>query len=167
MDVYTFIILLHIVGTVLGAGGATIAEVQIHKALRDGKVTADEGALLHSNYFLIRVGTGFILLSVLAMAWYHWHYDSLSMLLGTKVIFKEFLVVIIIANAVAISNRWVPLWLGAAVSFTSWWAATILGVAGPISVNFLTFLFGYVVAVGIVAVVLQSIKRLFAPKSQV
>lgn len=42
MDIYTLIVVGHVIGTVLGAGGATIAEFQITTALRDKKVSADE-----------------------------------------------------------------------------------------------------------------------------
>lgn len=160
MSLYGFIVLLHIIGTILGTGGATVAEVQITRALRDKNVSPDESALMHMNYSLIRVGLGFIVVSAFAMIWYHLVNNSIEVLLSNKVLFKEFLVVVIIANAVAIGRRWVPLWLGAATSFTSWWGATILGVAGPLPYNFLTFLAGFIVSVLAVAAILHYVKKL-------
>lgn len=159
MDIYTFIILLHVAGTILGVGGATIAEVSIHKALRDGSVSADEGALLHGTYSVLRVGMALIIISAFAMLWYHLQNDTVGRLLNDKIWFKEFLFLIIIINAVAISNRWVPLWLGAATSFTGWWMATILGVSGRLPYSFLTYTALFVVATVAVAGILHLIRK--------
>lgn len=136
-----------------------MAEVNINTALKDKQVSLDERALLHGTYTLIRVGMVLLVISVVAMMWYHIANDTVGRLLVEKVWFKEFLFVIIIANAVAISNRWVPLWLGAATSFTSWWAATILGVAGYLPYSFTTFLIGYLVALAVVAGILHLIRE--------
>lgn len=40
MDIYTFIVAGHIIGTILGTGGATIAEFQIAKALIEHETAA-------------------------------------------------------------------------------------------------------------------------------
>lgn len=159
MSIYTFIILLHVIGTVLGTGGATVAEVQINKALKDKQVSPDERALMHGTYFMIRIGMALIIASVFAMTWYHISQNNAAFLLSSKVLFKEFIFVIIIANAVAISRRWVPLWLGASISFTSWWTATILGVMGYVPYSFITFFTGYVVAVLVMAGILELIRK--------
>lgn len=159
MDLYSFFVILHIIGTILGTGGATIAEIQITKALKDKRVSPDESALMHANYFLIRVGLGFIIVSALAMMWWFWENDMVHRIMGDKVLFKDLLVIIIIINAVAISKRWLPLWLGASVSFTSWWMATLLGAAGKLPFSFFTYLFAYVALVLAVAGVLHIIKR--------
>jgi len=166
MSIYGFIILLHVVGTILGAGGATVAEVQITRALRDKQVSPDEGGLMHLNYFLIRIGLTFIISSAFAMVGYHLINDSIQILLDAKVLFKEFLVVIIIANAVAIGRRWVPLWLGAAISFTSWWGATVLGVMGPVPFNFFTLLLIYIPTVFVIATVLHYTKQVTATSTK-
>ncbi len=47
MDIYTLIIVTHVIGTILGTGGATIAELQINSALKDKRVSPDERALMH------------------------------------------------------------------------------------------------------------------------
>ena len=159
MDLYTFIILLHIIGTILGTGGATLAEIQITKALKDKKISDDERNLMHSTYFTIRVGMAFLLVSILGMILYYIHNDMVDRLFTDKVLFKEFLFVMIVINAVCISRRWVPLWLGAATSFTSWWLATILGVSGYLPYNFVVFLIGYIILIFVVAGALHLIKK--------
>jgi len=148
----------HVIGTILGAGGATIAEVQVARALQDGKITDDERALMHKNYWMIRVGLAFIILSSIGMFWYHLGEGNQWILTSPKIWMKELMVVAIILNAFALTYRWVPLWLGASISFTSWWGATLLGLAGKLNYSFLTFLIGYVVAIFVMAGVLHHIR---------
>ena len=168
MDLHTILILGHIVGTILGVGGATIAEVQIVKALKDGKVDTSERELMHANYFLIRVGTALIVLSGIALVWW-WVVAGGSNwpLTSPKVWVKEIITVAIIINAVALSRRWVPLWLGSAISFTSWWAATVLGVWKHVPYSFWTILAGYVVAIGLVAVAMHYIRKFYLGRKSV
>lgn len=159
MDIYTFIVAGHVIGTILGTGGATIAEFQITKALRDKKVSSDESALMHVNYGMIRVGMAILLVSVLAMFWYHLDQGNEFILTSEKLWIKDVMFVMIILNAVALTKRWVPLWLGASISFTSWWGATLLGLAGRLPYSFETYFVGYIAAIFLVAGVFHLIRK--------
>lgn len=158
MDVYSFIVMLHVIGTILGTGGATIAELQITRALRDKHVSPDERALMHVNYGMIRVGMGILLVSVIGMFWYFALQGSNALFTSEKLWIKELMFVVIFLNALALHKRWVPLWLGASTSFTSWWGATLLGLAGPLSYSFATYLIGYVAAILVVAGILHGLR---------
>jgi len=160
MDIYTIIVAGHVIGTILGAGGATIAELQINRALKDGRVSPDERGLMHANYTMIRVGMVILLISVVAMFWYHLQAGNTWILTSEKLWIKEVMFAAIFLNAIAIQRRWVPLWLGASISFTSWWGATLLGLAGRLPYDFVTYLIGYVVAIGVMAVVLHGIRHI-------
>ncbi len=153
MDIYTIIVAGHVIGTILGVGGATIAEFQITRALRDKRVTDDERALLHVNYTMIRVGMAVLLLSVIAMFWYHLNAGNQFILTSEKLWIKDVMFAAIFINAVALHKRWVPLWLGASISFTSWWGAALLGMAGRLPYSFETYLIVYLLAIGLVAAV--------------
>lgn len=159
MDIYTIIVAGHVIGTILGTGGATIAEVQITKALADKKVSPDERALMHANYTLIRVGMAIILLSIIGMFWYHLSQGNQFIITSEKLWIKDLMFVAIIVNAVALTKRWVPLWLGASVSLTSWWGATLLGLAGRLPYSFETYLIVYIVAIFVVAGVSHLIRK--------
>lgn len=148
MDIYTFIVMLHVVGTILGTGGATVAELQIMRALKDKRVSMEERALMHVNYCMIRAGMAIILVSVLGMFWYfEAHGGSNPMFSDDKLLIKELMFAAIFVNAVLLHKRLVPLWLGASISFTSWWGATLLGLAGQLPYSFITYLTGYIIAV--------------------
>ena len=144
MDIYTFIVMLHVIGTILGTGGATIAELQITRALKNKQVSDDERALMHVNYTMIRAGMGLLLVSVIGMYWY---LGLETLVASDKLLIKDLMFAAIFINAVALHKRWVPLWLGASTSFVSWWGATLLGLAGQLPYSFVTYLIGYVVAI--------------------
>lgn len=159
MEIYTILIALHVIGTILGTGGATLAEFQIMRSLKDKKVSDDERALMHVNYGMIRVGMATLLVSVIGMFWYFYSTGSDHLLTSEKIWIKELMFVMIFINAVALQKRWIPLWLGASVSFTSWWGATILGLAGHLPYTFSTYLAGYAIAIFAVAGVLHLVRQ--------
>lgn len=147
MDIYTFLVMLHVIGTILGTGGATVAELQIARALKDKRVSLDERALMHANYGMIRVGMAIIFVSILGMFWYFQAQGSDVLFTSEQLWIKELMFAMIILNAIALHKRIVPLWLGASISFTSWWGATLLGLAGQLPYSFTTYLIGYVIAI--------------------
>ena len=144
MDIYTFIVMLHVIGTILGTGGATIAELQITRALKNKQVSDDERALMHVNYTMIRAGMGLLLVSVIGMYWY---LGLETLVASDKLLIKDLMFAAIFIKPVALQKRWVPLSLGASTSFVSWWGATLLGLAGQLPYSFVTYLIGYVVAI--------------------
>jgi hypothetical protein len=147
MDIYTFLVMLHVIGTILGTGGATVAELQITRALKDKRVSMDERALMHVNYGMIRAGMAILLVSVIGMFLYFEMQENNPMFTSEKLWIKELMFAMIFVNAVALHKRWVPLWLGASISFTSWWGATLLGLAGQLPYSFMTYLVGYAIAI--------------------
>lgn len=150
----------HVVGTILGTGGATVAEFQINTALKKGKISGEERALMHVNYRIIRVGMAIVLASVIAMFWYHLREGNTWILTSEKLWAKDLMFVMIFINAVALHKRWVPLWLGASISFTSWWGATFLGLAGRLPYDFITYLSGYIIAIFTIAALLHWLRQL-------
>ena len=56
MDPLTLLIIGHLIGSVLGVGGATFIEIFLNKALRDGEVNPTEGSFLKATFTTVRVG---------------------------------------------------------------------------------------------------------------
>lgn len=163
MDLHTFLVIVHVAGAILGVGGATIAEVQIVQALMDGKVDASEKKLMHANYTVIRVGMALVLLSGLGLVWW-WLTAGNSdwVITDGKILVKDVMLVAIFVNAVLLTKHWIPLWLGSAISFTSWWGGTILGLWRT-DYGFWPILIGYIIAIFVVAGILESIRRYYIP----
>ena len=166
MDIYTLIVAGHVIGTILGTGGATIAEFQITRALADKRISPSERALMHINYKMIRVGMVIIGISVIGMFWYHLNAGNSFIYLSEKLWIKDVMFAMIILNAVALQKRWVPLWLGASISFTSWWGATLLGLSGRLPYSFETYLIAYTLAIFAVAGILHVIRKLVSRSSE-
>lgn len=155
MDIHTLLVIGHIAGTILGVGGATLAEVNVFTALKDKTIDASEKQMMHANYTMIRVGTALIMLSALGLIAYYLLQGNTWVLTSEKLWAKDALLIIIILNAIALTKHWIPFWLGAALSFTSWWMAAILGVMRNASYTFIEYAGTYVLAVALVALALH------------
>jgi len=164
-DLHLILVWAHIIGTILGAGGATLAEIFSFTALKDGVVSADEKRMMHANYLMIRVGTLLILLSGFALvAWWVFAEGNVWPLTSGKVWVKDIMVLVIVVNALLLTRRLIPFWLGSGISFTSWWGATILGAWSHAKISFFEALSGYVIAIFIVTGVLEVLRSLHRKK---
>jgi hypothetical protein len=74
---------------------------------------------------------------------------------------KIVIILVILVNALVLTAHRVPMWLGSALSLTSWYAALIVGyLIGPGDYGFFEILGYYVVAVAGVAAALFIVRRL-------
>lgn len=138
MDWSTFLKITHIIGTVLGAGGATFAEFQLHQAVRDGTVNPSEGRLLSLVYWLIRVGLIMIVFSGFGFFLYLRLNDLSFVLYEPRMWMKLGITGLLVVNAFMLHVHRIPVWLGAAVSITGWYAALVLGSWRSLEASFLT-----------------------------
>ncbi len=128
MDFYTLLIIAHIVGTILGVGGATLIEITLNKSLKDGTVSQDEKEILSPTYTVVRVGLVVTLLSGFGFLLMY-KIQGYTELLYSPVLWAKLIGVIIIAvNAVMLQMHKVSLYWGSAFSFVSWWMVALLGI---------------------------------------
>lgn len=138
VDWSTFLKITHIIGTVLGAGGATFAEFQLREAARSGGVNRAEGKLLSLVYWLIRVGLILIVFSGFGFFLRLRLEPGLSFVLYEPRMWMKLLITgLLVTNAFMLHVRRIPLWLGAAVSLTGWYAALVLGAWRGLEAGFL------------------------------
>jgi len=157
MDWYTVLIISHIVGTVLGVGGATFAEINVIRALRDGKITPEESNLMRGVYTTLRLGFFILLISGFAFLVYYRLNGLEARLYSDKLWAKLTIIGFIGINAMLLQLRRIPLLWGSAISITSWYATLVIGSFGRISYSYLTILTIYAVAVVIVFGILKKI----------
>ncbi|HLC49602.1 MAG TPA: hypothetical protein VJI96_04445 [Candidatus Andersenbacteria bacterium] len=70
MDIRILLVILHVIGTVIGAGAATVTDYLVFKFAKDAKIDKDEFQILHTIsdliwaglFILLATGFGFILL---------------------------------------------------------------------------------------------------------
>jgi len=128
MDVYTWLIVGHLAGTILGIGGATMVEVHLTTALRNKDMSSDERVLLGTDYTVVRVG---LILSVLTGFGFLLLYNTTGQTfrLYDPILWAKLCIVMAIAiNALLLQAHKISLYWGAALSFVSWWSAGLLGV---------------------------------------
>lgn len=158
MSIYTFLVLTHIIGAILGTGAATFAEIFYVRALKDGVVTPEEGAGLKVIYTILRVGLVLAVVSGFGFLLLYRVTGLEERLLDPKLWAKMTIIVVLVVNALLLQLHRIPMWLGASLSLTSWYAATILGAWRMVPYSYIQIMLGYLVAVVVVAVVLSRIK---------
>lgn len=128
MDLYTPLIILHIVGTILGVGGATFIEIHLHQALRDGTFDPFEKSNMKYDFLVTRIGTVVTFLSGLGILFLYYSLPALTEPTNGVFWAKMSIVAIITLNAYLLHVRKIGLYWGSALSFVSWWGAMLLGV---------------------------------------
>lgn len=159
MSIATALTLLHIVGVALGVGGATFAEIFFLKSIRDGEVDPIESSFMKVTYRVLRYGTLLLVISGFGfLLWYRFT-NQMSLLYEDKLWAKLTIIIILLMGAIGWETRKVPFWLGSTVSFTSWYAALVLGAWRGLDASYFTIMVGYIVAVGLVALILKVIRK--------
>ena len=159
MDWYTFLIITHLIGTVLGVGGATFAEIFYLKAKRDGIIEPLEVDYLRTVYFILRIGLFILIISGFGFLLLYRLMGNGEALLNPKLWTKLLIVVILGFNAFLIQAKKIPMWLGASISLTSWYGTLTLGAWRTLDASFISIIIVYVIAVFIVAGILELIKK--------
>ncbi len=161
MDIYALLIIGHLIGTVLGVGGATLIEVHLNKALSDGDMSIDERGLLGLNFTVLRVG---LVLSL---------FTGIGFIILYKITGQEFrlqnpvfwaktiMIVIIAANALLLQAHKISLYWGSAFSFVTWWGAFLLGtfLTQNIRFGFITIMITYIAVIVGGAYILHKIRE--------
>lgn len=127
MDLYTLLIIGHIIGTILGVGGATFIEIHLNMALADGDMEPQERAVLGKDFLITRIGMTIAFLTGFGFIIVYWLNDQLFRLSDGVFWAKMAIIVIIIINAYLLHKHKIGLYWGSAFSFVSWWTAMILG----------------------------------------
>jgi len=166
MTLYEFLIIMHVVGTVLGVGAATFAEIYYTRFGSDDIITDDERKTLTVTYTVMRTGLFLLVISGFGFLLYFRLTEHVAALTSPSFWAKLTIVGVLVGNALLLQARVVPLSIGAAVSLTSWYAALVLGVIGKTSASYVEILIYYAVVVVLVGLGLRWIRaRLHAPKN--
>ena len=69
------------------------------------------------------------------------------------------IIVVLVVNALLLQLHRIPMWLGASLSVTSWYAAMVLGAWRSVPYSYVEIMVGYAVVVVIMIFVLEFIKK--------
>ncbi|MBI2463278.1 MAG: hypothetical protein HYV65_03550 [Candidatus Spechtbacteria bacterium] len=165
MDWYAILVVGHIIGVVLGVGGETFAEIFHLRAMRDGQIDAVEGDFLKTTYRILRAGLLLLVLSGFGFLLYYRLTGQSELIYQAHFLAKLTIVGILLANAVMMQARKMPLWLGSAISLTSWYGALIIGAWGSgIGTSYFTIMGMYIIAIGAVAVAMSFVREFLGVK---
>lgn len=166
MDFFTVLIISHIIGTVLGVGGATFIEIFLNKALRDGVVDTTEADFLKTTFFIVRIGLIISLITGFGLLLLYRFEDQAFKLYDPTLWAKMTILGVLVVNALLLQAHRIPLWLGSALSFVSWYTVMVFGILlnGP-SYSYWRLLFYYAVAVLIGALILNGIRKVLGIKT--
>ncbi len=168
MDIRILLIILHIVGTVLGAGAATVTDYLVFKFAKDTKIDKDEFQILHTISDLIWAGlflllvTGFGFIS-LHLADFTGVRDAYSL---DKIWAKITVVIILTLNGFFVHYYVLPtlkkrlgkslanpsfmkksflIFSPGAISSVSWYTALVLGAWRGLEATYFQIMSGYLV----------------------
>src|SRR3989344_2826684 len=157
MSVYELLVIMHIIGTVLGVGAATFAEIHYTRFNSDDIITDDERKTLATTYTVLRTGLFLLVLSGFGFLLYFRLTEHVAALTSPSFWAKMTIVGVLVGNALLLQARILPLAIGAAVSLTSWYAALVLGVIGKTAASYGEILVYYAVATVLVGIGLRFI----------
>lgn len=161
MDAHTVLLIFHIIGTVLGVGSATFIEIFILRFMRDGEVDIFESSVLKTFYTVLRFGLFIAVVSGFGFLIEYRLEGNAQYLFNEALWAKIFIILIIAVNAWFLAAKRIPMWLGSALSFSSWYGALFVGfLIGPIDYGFFEILDYYVLSVAGVAAALMLLRRL-------
>lgn len=128
MDTYVLLIIGHVIGAVLGAGGATMIEANLRIALRTGKMAPEARPFMGAAVFVTRIGMALTLLTGMGFIALYIMNGSTYKLQDGMFWAKMATVIIIYINAYLLHKRLIGLYWGSALSFVSWWGALLIGL---------------------------------------
>ncbi len=169
MDTHSILILGHIIGTILGVGGATFIEVHLNMALKDGKMDDTEKRYMAKDFLMTRIGMTIGFITGMGFIIEYVMHNQLFRLADGVFWAKMLIFVIIIINAYLLHKHKVGLYWGSAFSFVSWWTVMLLGTfltsnikffPGNVPVSFFSIMCVYGATVIIGAWVLHKLRNM-------
>lgn len=148
----------------LAVGASTFALTFYFMAFKDGVVDPSERRFMHAVYFAIRFA---LVVIIPTEIWYVWYYgiDAFPIAASYDVlVFRWFLLGVIILNAVLMQFKKMPMWLGPALAGGSWYAFFAASVWPGLVLPFQTLLLYWTIFVAFMVVLLRLIKLVYLKK---
>src|SRR3989338_10533126 len=166
MLVYELLVIMHIIGTVLGVGAATFAEIHYTRFNADDIITDDEKKTLAITYTVMRTGLFLLVISGFGFLLYLRLIENTDLLTSATFLAKMTVIGVLVGNALLLQARMMPLAVGAAISLTSWYTALVLGILRDTNASYIEILVYYLGSVVVVGGVLRLIRAHFhGPKN--
>lgn len=144
----TLLATTHLIGSALGAGAVTYAEIAHAKAIADGRIERKEYEYFARAFWALRWGMSTVLLSGLALIYVQYFLpDSDSAVLYSPLWIQNTLALAITLGGWCMARRTFPWWLGSSIAFAGWWMMLVLDLFALFSTSYLMLIFTYVLLV--------------------
>ena len=162
MDWSVFLRELHVLGTVLGVGGSTFAEIFAIKFSKDDKIDIFEHEVLKICISVLRIGLIILTFSGLGLL-VLWRMKLLGpdVFYSGRFLAKMTILLILIFIALLMNFRLINLKLGSAISTASWYAAMILGIWRGLHLSYFAIMAGFGVFVVLVYFLLEYARKTY------
>jgi len=162
MDLYFLFVITHSIGAVLGVGGATFIEINLIRALRDGKMDPMELGYFKTSVKVTRIGTIISIFSGLGFFFISTRYLDNPIFWA-----KMTILAVVLVNAYLLEKHKMPLWLGSPLSFVSWYFLLITGemLRSPIALAYWEVMLYYTAALMAGGVILDMVRKKFTNKA--
>lgn len=160
MDALQILIIIHVVAGVLGVGGATFIEIIFNTSIKDGKMDETERGFMRITTRVLRIGLFASIFTGLGIILLYRFNDQLFRLYDPVLWAKFTILFALMINGVLLQLHKVPLSVGSAVSFISWYSVFVLGLMakGP-NYSYLWVMFWYVAALIAGGFILEGVRR--------
>ena len=162
MDWNVFLRELHVLGTALGVGGSTFAEIFAIRFAKDKKIDIFEHEVLKICITVIRIGLIILTFSGLGLL-VLWRMKLLGpdVFYSGRFLAKMTILLILLFIALLMNFRLVNLKLGSAVSTASWYAAMILGIWRGLHISYFAIMAGFGVFVLLTYLLLEYVRKVY------
>lgn len=161
MDLRTFLVIAHVVGTVLGVGGTTFADVYFLKSLISKKGVTEDTEALKVAVLMIRVGLVLLLVSGFAIITLWRVGGNQERFFSERFLAKMSIVLIILINGILLETRKVPIYIAGPISSVSWYSALVLGLWRGLPLSYLWIMLAYAAVIVGGVVTFLSLKKIF------
>jgi len=181
IEIKTIYIFFHLLGVVLGMGGAFASDLIFFSSIRDERITDTELRIMRLASMMVWVGLTIILISGVLI----FSINPQSYLSSTKFLAKMTIVLVLILNGVIFHlihmprfhrhkdhhfpssdefERKIPLLLiGGVVSSVSWISVLLLGALKFLPFSYLNIMSLYILIVVTTSIIVVKLKRKFIP----
>lgn len=156
MQWISFIRILHVIGTALGVGGITYAElVSTRLTLED----SSRKSLFRLFNLCIRIGTVILVVSGFGYLLYYRLTGRYEALYSPRLWAKYMIVLMIVINALLLQTNTIPRWLGRSISLLSWYWVLILGTWRTLEPSFFTVITIYLGSICVAGLIFKRLEN--------
>ncbi len=167
--IIVFLTILQSVAVALGVGSSTLAIVNFFVAIEDGTIDKIERKMMGVVYVMLRVAMVLIFTATVALTAIQ--YFQFGVVHFTPfVIGLWILIIVLFANAFLMTKHIMPSSVGPALQAASWYTMSVLVALFSLGLNqfsLIEFTFGYIVAVLLALLIVNSVIALLKRREEV